>query len=63
MARRAHTYAIRLAVEGGGQVKPELGSVGQRGGQSRPIPVCRLSPRPRHGLTRAKSEAFRSAFW
>ena len=29
MARRTHTYAIRLAVEGGGQVKAELVSVGQ----------------------------------
>ena len=33
MARR-HTYAIRLAVEGGGQVKAELVSVGQSGEQS-----------------------------
>jgi hypothetical protein len=29
MARRTQTYAIRLAVEGGGQVKAELVSVGQ----------------------------------
>jgi hypothetical protein len=28
------TYAIRLAVEGGGQVKAELVSVGQSGEQS-----------------------------
>jgi hypothetical protein len=36
MARRAQTYAIRLAVEGGGQVKAELVSVsvGQSGEQS-----------------------------
>ena len=34
MARRTHTYAIRLAVEGGGQVKAELVSVGQSGEQS-----------------------------
>jgi hypothetical protein len=34
MARRTQTYAIRLAVEGGGQVKAELVSVGQRGEQS-----------------------------
>src|ERR671919_185165 len=34
MARRSHTYAIRLAVEGGGQVKAELVSVGQSGEQS-----------------------------
>jgi hypothetical protein len=34
MARRTHTYAIRLAVEGGGQVKAELVSVGQNGEQS-----------------------------
>ena len=34
MARRNHTYAIRLAVEGGGQVKAELVSVGQSGEQS-----------------------------
>jgi hypothetical protein len=33
MARRTHTYAIRLAVEGGGQVKAELVSVGQSGEQ------------------------------
>jgi hypothetical protein len=29
MARRTQTYAIRLAVEGGGQVKAELVAVGQ----------------------------------
>ena len=34
MARRMQTYAIRLAVEGGGQVKAELVSVGQSGEQS-----------------------------
>jgi hypothetical protein len=34
MARRTHTYAIRLAVEGGGQLKAELVSVGQSGEQS-----------------------------
>ena len=34
MARRTQTYAIRLAVEGGGQVKAELISVGQSGEQS-----------------------------
>ena len=34
MARRTHTYAIRLAVEGGGQVKAELVSIGQSGEQS-----------------------------
>jgi hypothetical protein len=34
MPRRTHTYAIRLAVEGGGQVKAELDSVGQSGEQS-----------------------------
>src|SRR5688500_2045463 len=34
MARRTHTYATRLAVEGGGQVKAELVSVGQSGEQS-----------------------------
>jgi hypothetical protein len=34
MARRTHTYGIRLAVEGGGQVKAELVSVGQCGEQS-----------------------------
>jgi hypothetical protein len=34
MARRTHTYAIRLAVEGGGQVKAELVAVGQSGEQS-----------------------------
>jgi hypothetical protein len=33
MARRTRTYAIRLAVEGGGQVKAELVSVGQSGEQ------------------------------
>ena len=31
MARPTHTYAIRLAVEGSGQVKAELVSVGQSG--------------------------------
>ena len=34
MARRTQTYAIHLAVEGGGQVKAELISVGQSGEQS-----------------------------
>jgi hypothetical protein len=34
MARRIQTYAIRLAVEGGGQVKAELVTVGQSGEQS-----------------------------
>ena len=34
MVRRTQTYAIRLAVEGGGQVKAELVSVGQSGEQS-----------------------------
>jgi hypothetical protein len=34
MARRSQSYAIRLAVEGGGQVKAELISVGQSGEQS-----------------------------
>jgi lambda family phage tail tape measure protein len=34
MARRTQTYAIRLAVEGGGQVKAELVSIGQSGEQS-----------------------------
>jgi uncharacterized protein (TIGR02217 family) len=34
MARRTQTYAIRLAVEGGGQVKAELVSVGQSAEQS-----------------------------
>jgi hypothetical protein len=34
MARRTQTYAIRLAVEGGGQVKAALVSVGQSGEQS-----------------------------
>ena len=34
MARRTPTYAIRLAVQGGGQVKAELVSVGQSGEQS-----------------------------
>jgi hypothetical protein len=34
MARRTQNYAIRLAVEGGGQVKAELVSVGQSGEQS-----------------------------
>ena len=34
MPRRNQTYAIRLAVEGGGQVKAELVSVGQSGEQS-----------------------------
>ena len=34
MTRRTQTYAIRLAVEGGGQVKAELVTVGQSGEQS-----------------------------
>jgi hypothetical protein len=34
MARRTQTYTIRLAVEGGGQVKAELIAVGQSGEQS-----------------------------
>ncbi len=32
--RRTQTYAIRLAVEGGGQVKAELVAVGQSGEQN-----------------------------
>jgi hypothetical protein len=34
LARRTETYAVRLAVEGGGQLKAELVSVGQSGEQS-----------------------------
>ena len=34
MARRTQTYAIRLAVEGGGQVTAEIVTVGQSGKQS-----------------------------
>ena len=34
MPRRNQTYAIRLAVEGGDQVKAELVSVGQNGEKS-----------------------------
>jgi hypothetical protein len=34
MARRNHAYAIRLVVQGGGQVEAELVSVGQSGEQS-----------------------------
>jgi hypothetical protein len=34
LARRSQTYAIRPAVEGGGQVKAELVAVGQSGEQS-----------------------------
>jgi hypothetical protein len=34
MARRTQTYAIRLAIEGGGQVRAELVSVGQSGEQT-----------------------------
>ena len=34
MPRRTQTYAIRLAVEGGGQVRADLVSVGQSGEQS-----------------------------
>jgi hypothetical protein len=34
MATRSQTYAIRLAVEGGGQVKAELVSVGQSVGST-----------------------------
>jgi hypothetical protein len=33
MPRRNQTYAIRLAIEGGGQVKAGLVSVGQSGEQ------------------------------
>jgi uncharacterized protein (TIGR02217 family) len=36
MARRTQTYAIRPAVEGDGQVKAELVSVGQSGDRKRP---------------------------
>jgi hypothetical protein len=42
MPRRTNTYAIRLAVEGGGQVKAELVSVGRHGARDRsgePEPV------------------------
>jgi hypothetical protein len=34
MVRRTQAYAIRLAVEGGGQVKAELVAVGQSGEES-----------------------------
>lgn len=34
MARAKHTYAVRLAVEGGGKVKAELVDVGQAGDRS-----------------------------
>lgn len=34
MARRRHTPAVRLAVEGGGKVKTELTSVGDSGERS-----------------------------
>ena len=34
MARRNHTYAIRRAVEGGGQVRAELVTVGESGEDS-----------------------------
>jgi len=34
MAKAKHTYAVRLAVEGGGKVKAELVSVGQSGERS-----------------------------
>jgi hypothetical protein len=34
MAQRTNTYAIRLAVKGGGQAEPELVSVGQSGERS-----------------------------
>ena len=37
MARRTQTYAIRLAVEGGEQVKAELVSVGLARSTMRPV--------------------------
>ncbi len=50
MARRTTTYAIRLAVEGGGQVKAELVSVGQSGEQS----LKRIESRGRARFRRAE---------
>jgi hypothetical protein len=49
MARRTNTYVIRLAVEGGGQVKAELVSVGQSGEQSLKGSRPRANP-PQAGL-------------
>ena len=34
MAKAKHTYAVRLAVEGGGKVKAELVNVGESGERS-----------------------------
>jgi hypothetical protein len=68
MARRTQTYAIRRAVEGGGQAKAELVSVGQSGEQSLtriesagPRPPGRAAahrhPHPRWRAGRAALEA------
>ena len=45
MVRRTNTYAIRLAVEGGGQVKAELVSVGQSGEQALDMALRRFTRR------------------
>jgi hypothetical protein len=50
MARRRHTYAIRLAVDGGGQVKAELISVGQSGEQSLKRIESAGEPEPMRGV-------------
>jgi hypothetical protein len=67
MARRTHTYAIRLAVEGGGQVKAELVSVGRSGAQSlkahrergRSRVWCTEGPRPPGGTAARRDPAQR----
>jgi hypothetical protein len=50
MARRTQTCAIRLAVEGGGQVKAELISVGQSGEQSLKRIESAGEPEPMRGV-------------
>jgi hypothetical protein len=56
MVKRTHTYAIRLAVEGGGQVKAELVSVGQSGEQSlKRIETAASGPPERRSVLRQGS--------
>jgi hypothetical protein len=50
MPGRTNTYAIRLAVEGGGQVKAELVPVGQSGEQSLKRIESAGEPEPMRGV-------------
>jgi hypothetical protein len=61
MPRRSQTYAIRLAVEGGGQVKAELVAVGQSGEQSLKRIVSAGEPLPPNDFVTAYPVDLRDA--